>query len=120
MLAFRRKIRTHREWNVEISGVGPFRRFSLPRSRAMARSFISRAALLVNVTARMRSGDISLDQVGDAIGDDARLARAGTGQDQQWTAQHGNGCALRGVEVVESHRGEPALGDDTGSVKGTL
>ncbi len=48
----RRRIRTQSEWKVEISGcLGNF----FPRSTA-DRSFISSAALLVKVTARMRSG----------------------------------------------------------------
>ena len=48
-------MRTQSAWKVEISGVALRRR--LP-SRTIARSFISRAALFVNVTARMRSGRI--------------------------------------------------------------
>src|SRR5688572_22141094 len=47
-------MRTHKECNVEISGLAP-RRFP---SSCEARVFISRAALLVKVTARMRVGDL--------------------------------------------------------------
>ena len=47
-------MRTQSEWNVEISG---FSLRCLP-SKAAARSCISAAALLVNVTARMRLGGV--------------------------------------------------------------
>ena len=50
----RRRMRTQSEWKVEISGcLGSF----FPRIAA-ERSFISSAALLVKVTARMRSGEM--------------------------------------------------------------
>ena len=56
----RRSIRTQSEWNVEICGresarFGGFAAAACRPSSAIARSCISPAALLVNVTARMRS-----------------------------------------------------------------
>ena len=51
---WRRRIRTQREWKVEISG---FRGSRLPKIAA-DRCCISSAALFVKVTARMRSGGV--------------------------------------------------------------
>src|SRR3972149_3013375 len=56
---FRRRIRTQREWKVEISGRGADffdAGLPLPANNATARARISAAAFLVNVTARIRSG----------------------------------------------------------------
>ena len=53
-------------------------------TRRTTRSFISAAALLVKVTARMaRAGDALVEQLGDAVGDDPRLPAACPGEDQQ-------------------------------------
>ena len=90
-------MRTQSEWNVEISGFAGSR---LPSSLP-ARSCISPAALLVNVTARIRSGRRALaDQLGDAIGDDPRFARAGAGQDQQRPVKRLHRLALGRIQVV--------------------
>ena len=46
------------------------------------------------------------DEIGRAIGDDARLARAGAGQDQQRALAVQHGALLFGIELVEEgHRG---------------
>ena len=70
------------------------------------RSRITLAALLVKVTARMRSGGTpAVDEMGDAVGDDARLARAGARQYQHGAFGSENGFALAFVESVEKrHR----------------
>jgi hypothetical protein len=39
--------------------------------------------------------------MGDAVGDDPRLAAAGPGQDQQRSVGGEDGVTLRGVQVVE-------------------
>ena len=67
------------------------------------RSFISPAALLVKVMATTSSGRALRggEQVGDAVGEHARLARAGAGQDEQRTVGVGDGLALRLVEAGE-------------------
>ena len=57
-------------------------------------------------------------QPGDAVGDDARLARARSGQDEQRAGGPGHGLALGGVEAVEVEGGEvgPLRGRHGGSV----
>ena len=68
------------EWKVPSQGMpsatGP--------TRAPTRSFISRAALLVKVTARMLEGPrlAGGDEMGDARRQHPRLAGAGAGKDQ--------------------------------------
>ena len=75
------------------------------------RSFISAAALLVKVTARMaRAGTPLVKQVGDAVGDDPRLARARPGEHQQRPLGGGDGLALRGVQSGEVHAGRTRIG----------
>ena len=78
--ASRRSRRAHSAWNVEIHTP----RQSSPSS-ASTRSRISSAALLVKVTATISPGARVpvADQIGDAMGDHARLAGAGAGQDEQ-------------------------------------
>ena len=77
-----------------------------PASSASARAFISPAALLVKVTARMASeGTPSLqDQVGDAVRDHARLAAARAGQDQHGPFGGQHGLALLGVQARRGRR----------------
>ena len=54
----------------------------------------------------VRLGVAVADEVGDAAGDDARLAGAGAGEDQQRPVDVQDGFALFGVEGVEElHRG---------------
>jgi hypothetical protein len=43
--------------------------------------------------------DAVLDQLGDAIGDDARFARAGAGQHQKRTVERVDGFALRRIQL---------------------
>ena len=79
-----------------------FARSFLP-SRAADRCCISSAALLVKVTARMRSGgDAVADQLGDAVGDHAGLARPGPGQHQQRPGKRVDGFDLGGIQVHQS------------------
>ena len=59
-----------------------------PRPGALARSRISAAALLVKVMAAIALGvEAGLDQARDLVRDDARLARAGAGEDQAGPVQ---------------------------------
>ena len=78
--ASRRSSLAHSAWNVEIHN-----RPQSTLSRRPTRSRISSAALFVNVTASTWSslGEPASDEVGDAVGDDARLAGSGARQDQQ-------------------------------------
>ena len=76
------------------------------------RSRISSAALFVNVTASTSSARASpLDDVRDAMGDDARLAGARSGEDEHRPAGLLDGFALFRVE-----RGEE---DSWGAPRGT-
>ena len=67
-----------------------------PGRSASVRAFISPAALLVKVTARIASEGTPLlaDQVGDAVGDHARLAAARAGQDEHRALRGQHGLAL--------------------------
>ena len=66
------------------------------RATRSSRSRISPAALFVNVIARISFGFTPQrgDQVGDAVGEDARLARAGAGDDEQRALGGEDGLAL--------------------------
>ena len=60
-------------------------------------------------------------QVGDAVCDYARLARAGPGEDQERAAGHLDGTALRLVEVVQHVRSDghaPSFGGECGQNRG--
>ena len=96
--ASRRSSRAQSAWNVETH-----MRLQSEPSSASTRARISSAALLVNVTARTSCGSrvAVADEVGDAAGDDARLARAGAGEDQQRPVDVKDRFALFGVEGVE-------------------
>ena len=64
---------------------------------------ISRAALLVKVTARMPCGEAPcVDDPGDAMREHARLAAARAGQHQHRAHGRGDGFALRVVQRVEN------------------
>ena len=93
--ASRRSSRAHRAWNVESQTP-----FEPRRSSASTRSRISPAALFVNVTASTSSGVrvTVADEVRDAVRDDARLARAGAGENQQRPVEVQHRFALLGVE----------------------
>ena len=69
----------------------------------MIRSRSSAAARFVNVTARIRHGGDALDadQVGDPVGQDAGLAGAGTGQDEERTLGRRDGAGLLRVERLD-------------------
>ena len=97
-VASRRRIRTHAAWKVDthiFSATGP--------TSAPTRSFISSAALLVNVMARISNGADAMvaDEVGDAVREDPGLARPGARHDQQRSLGVGDGVALDGVEPLE-------------------
>ena len=48
------------------------------------------------------AGDfVGVDEVGDAVGDDAGFARAGTGEDEEGAVDVGGGFALGGIEAFE-------------------
>ena len=72
-------------------------------TRPSMRSFISPAALLVKVMATISCGCtlVRLDEVGDAVGEHAGLARAGAGEDEQRALEVGDGLALGLVEAGE-------------------
>ncbi len=67
------------------------------------RAFISRAALLVKVTARICDGRARprLKNMGDTGGEHARLAGAGAGQHQQRPVKRLHRLALLGVQRLE-------------------
>ena len=102
-------MRTQAEWNVLthiFRATGP--------TSATTRSRISSAALLVNVMARIRIGidAVLADQVGDAVGEDAGLAGAGAGDDQQGALGVDHRIELVGVQPRQSRRStgmEPIL-----------
>ena len=73
-----------------------------PTSRPM-RCFISRAALLVKVTARiwLGIGEAGGQDMGDAGGEHARLAGAGAGQHQHRAFGGLDGEPLLGVQALE-------------------
>ena len=98
----RRRIRTQSEWKVEISGLASD---EWP-SRRSTRSAISAGGLVGKCDGENRIGrdPFFLDQPGDAAGDDARLARAGAGQDQQRPFGGFNGGALFGIQIFDERR----------------
>ena len=77
-----------------------------PPTSFSTRSPISAAALLVKVIARMRLRHHAfvLDQIGDAIGDDARLPAAGAGEDQHRALGGFDGLALLRIQLVEKRQ----------------
>ena len=80
-----------------------------PRSRAAAttRCFISAAALSVNVSPRIslpRQFRLRFQQVADALGDDARLARARAGHHHERPFAVLRGGALLGIELNARRR----------------
>ena len=73
------------------------------RASCATRSRISPAALFVKVSATMACGrDAALDEPGDAVGDDARLAGARAGEHEERAVAVLDGVALRGVEACGS------------------
>src|ERR1700752_1154505 len=91
--ASRRRSRAHSAWNVEIH----IRLQSTPSS-VSTRVRISSAALLVNVTASSRSASHRPSLTSYAMRDDARLAGARAGQNQQRAFGVKNGFLLFRVE----------------------
>ena len=102
-------MRAHSAWNV------PSHRPSTGRPRiAPTRSRISRAALLVKVTASTWPGDGAAGQqdMGEAGGQDAGLAGARAGQHQQRPVDGFDRFALLGVQAgqVVGHAGTHGAG----------
>ncbi len=98
----RRKRRAAMPWKVPSHM--PWVPWPWPPNRRSTRSLSSRAALLVKVTARiLRASAPSVSQVRQAVGDDARLARAGTGDDQQRLRRIEHGLDLRWVQLAAEH-----------------
>ena len=91
-------MRAHAEWKV----ITHIARARLPTSSS-TRSRISCAALLVKVMARISPGRglAAVDQVRDPVGQHARLARAGAGEDQQRPLAVQDGLALGLVQALE-------------------
>ena len=99
----RRSIRAHIEWNVRIH-IPP----AAPEPTSCStRSRISRAALFVNVIARICAGRHAAlpHQVGDPVGEGPGLAAAGPGDDQHRPLRVQHGFALDVVEAAEQRRG---------------
>ena len=95
-----RRIRTHAEWNVETHIVRTTGPTSTP-----TRSRISAAALLVNVIARIfERRDALVDQMGDAVGEHPRLARAGPRHHQQRPVLVDDRVELVGVQTLGERR----------------
>ena len=114
-----RRIRTHIEWNVDTHMV----RARGPTSRA-TRSFISPAALLVKVIARISYGDTSRSAMRYAIAvrQHAGLAGSGAGDDQQRAAAVLDRRALLRIQPVQQGRRidrEAVLGRDNAGAGGT-
>ena len=91
-------MRPHAAWKVRIQiarATGP--------SRSSSRSRISPAALFVNVIARISFGLHAdrVDQVRDAVREDARLAGARAGDHEQRAFGGEHRLALRGIQVGE-------------------
>ncbi len=91
-------MRTHAEWNVDTHifwATGP--------TSAATRCFISSAALLVKVMARISNGRHAqvADEVGDAVGEHPGLARARPGHHEQGPVRVRDRVGLHGVEPVE-------------------
>ena len=103
-------------WNVPTARP---RAMSVP-TRPSRRSRSSRAALLVNVTASTFDGALStrFEQVRDAMDDDARLARARPGQDQQRPVDMRDRLALMRIQARRSFVG--AVGGWGGHVADVL
>ena len=94
-----RSMRTHMEWKVDTH---------MPRERVPTscarRSRISAAALLVKVMAENLPGRAArclLEDVGDAVGEHARLAGAGAGQHQKRAFRGDDRLALGAVQGVD-------------------
>ena len=93
-----RRTRAPSAWNVPATTSRP-----PSPTRLMIRSRSSAAARLVKVTARIRHGatSLTLDQVGDPVGQDPGLAGAGAGQDEQRTLGRRDGAGLLRVERAD-------------------
>ena len=101
--ASRRSSRAHSAWNVETH---------MPVTVGAEQRLDARAHLFGGLVGErdgehfVRLGVAVADEVGDAAGDDARLAGPGAGEDQQRSVGVKNRFALFGVEGVEElHRG---------------
>ena len=138
-LMCRRRMRTQSEWKVEISGAAA--RLSETRFRVSERCGHvwpprdfgqQRAGPLLHFAGRFfgeRDGqdplglDAVADQLGDAIGDDARFAGAGSGENQQRPLKRSHCIKLGRVQVGGhrtsiSHVGpESRAGHDSGAAR---
>ena len=93
------------EWNVPPQS----ERSSWP-SRSLTRRIISPAALFVNVSSKIRSGgNALLQQIRDAIGERARLARTRAGDDERRAGRRGDGGELLLVEFARIVNVQPDL-----------
>ena len=104
--ACRRRIFTPIEWKVPSQGMPS----TICPTIWPTRSFISRAALLVKVTARIsaRMRATEIQDVRDAGGQHARLAGSGAGEHQHRPVERLDRLALLRVEVGEIGRGAGA------------
>ena len=100
--AWRRRIFTPIEWKVPSQGMPS----TIWPTIWPTRSFISRAALLVKVTARISRGlrAAEIEDMGDAGGQDAGFAGSGAGQHQHRPVQRLHRLALFGIEIGEIGR----------------
>ena len=96
--ASRRSSRAQSEWNVETH---------MPAAVGAEQRLDARPHLLGRLVGErdrehfVRLGVAVADEVGDAAGDDARLARARAGEDQQRPVDVQDGFALFGIEGLE-------------------
>ena len=104
--AWRRRIFTPIEWKVPSHGMPS----TTPPTISPTRCFISRAALLVKVTARISLGPGAAggEDVGDAHGEHAGLAGAGAGQHQHRAVERLDRQPLFRIEPGEIGRAAAA------------
>ena len=98
--------------------------WNVPTQRARAisapQSFVEARAHLAGGLVGERHGEdaprrdaLARDEVGDAIRDDARLAAAGAGEDEERALRVGDRGGLRIVELVVAHRSEDSRNESS-------
>ena len=95
----RRRMRTQKEWKVEISGLA-----SVEPAEQLLDALGHLGGGLVGEgdgEDGIRRDALRLNEIGDAVGDDAGLARAGAGQDEQRAVRGLDGGALLRIHLFE-------------------
>ena len=116
--ASRRSSRAHSAWNVEIH----IREQSVPQQRRHARAHLLGGLVgeRDGEHARRAGARPVRDEVRDAVRDDARLARAGAGEDQHGAVGLQHGLALFGIQAgreIHSDRTADAAAAAAGEVR---